>query len=57
MLAGDALLLSAFELVTLAELNAKLRVQFVHELAKEVGIKGLIAGQMVDIESEGKKSG
>ncbi len=28
-----------------------MRVQFVHELAKEVGIKGLIAGQMVDIES------
>jgi len=55
LLAGDALLLSAFELVTLAELDAKLRVQFVHELAKEVGIKGLIAGQMVDIESEGKK--
>jgi geranylgeranyl diphosphate synthase type II len=55
LLAGDALLLRAFELITLAELDAKLRVQFVHELAKEVGIKGLIAGQMVDIESEGKK--
>ena len=55
LLAGDALLLSALELITLAELDAKLRVQFVHELAKEVGIKGLIAGQMVDIESEGKK--
>jgi len=55
LLAGDALLLSAFELITLAELEAKLKVQFVHELAKEVGIKGLIAGQMVDIESEGKK--
>ncbi len=55
MLAGDALLLSAFELVTLAELEAKLKVQFVHDLAKEAGIKGLIAGQMVDIESESKK--
>ena len=55
LLAGDALLLSALELITLAELDAKLRVQFVHELAKEVGIKGLIAGQMVDIESAGKK--
>lgn len=55
LLAGDALLLSAFELITLAELEAKLKVQFVYELAKEVGIKGLIAGQMVDIESEGKK--
>ena len=55
LLAGDALLLSAFELVTLAELEAKLKVQFVHDLAKEAGIKGLIAGQMVDIESESKK--
>lgn len=55
LLAGDALLLSAFELITLAELEAKLKVQFIHDLAKEAGIKGLIAGQMVDIESEGKK--
>ena len=55
LLAGDALLISAFELVTLAELDAKLKVQLVKELAQEVGIKGLIAGQMVDIESEGKQ--
>ncbi len=55
LLAGDALLISAFELITLAEIDASLRVQFIRELAQEVGIKGLIAGQMVDIESEGKK--
>ncbi len=55
LLAGDALLISAFELITLAEIDATLRVQFIRELAQEVGIKGLIAGQMVDIESEGKK--
>ena len=55
LLAGDALLISAFEMVTMAEIDAALRVQFVRELAREVGIKGLIAGQMVDIESEGKK--
>ncbi len=55
LLAGDALLISAFELITLAEIDATLRVQFIRELAHEVGIKGLIAGQMVDIESEGKK--
>ncbi|MDD2228846.1 MAG: polyprenyl synthetase family protein [Candidatus Cloacimonetes bacterium] len=55
LLAGDALLVSAFELVTLAEISANLRIQFIRELAREVGIKGLIAGQMVDIESEGKK--
>jgi geranylgeranyl diphosphate synthase type II len=55
LLAGDALLISAFELVTMAEIDAALRVQFVGELAREVGVKGLITGQMVDIESEGKK--
>ncbi len=55
LLAGDALLISAFELVTMAEIDAALRVQFVRELAREVGVKGLITGQMVDIESEGKK--
>jgi len=55
LLAGDALLISAFELVTMAEIDASLRVQFVKELAREVGVKGLITGQMVDIESEGKK--
>jgi len=55
LLSGDALLISAFELITLAEIDAKQRVQFVRELASEAGIKGLIAGQMVDIDSEGKK--
>ncbi|MGC9361696.1 MAG: polyprenyl synthetase family protein [Candidatus Syntrophosphaera sp.] len=55
LLAGDALLVSAFELITLAELKAEHRLQFVREMAEECGIKGLIAGQMVDIESEGKK--
>ncbi len=55
LLAGDALLISAFELITLAEIEPRLRVQFIRELAATAGIKGLIAGQMVDIESEGKK--
>ncbi|NLK49214.1 MAG: polyprenyl synthetase family protein [Candidatus Cloacimonetes bacterium] len=55
LLAGDALLVSAFELITLAEIKAELRVRFIRELAHECGIEGLIAGQMVDIESEGKK--
>ena len=36
LLAGDALLISAFELVTLAELDAKLKVQLVKELEQVV---------------------
>ncbi|MDZ4121675.1 MAG: farnesyl diphosphate synthase [Candidatus Cloacimonadaceae bacterium] len=55
LLAADALLVSAFELITHAEISEKLRLQFVRELARECGINGLIAGQMVDIESENKK--
>ncbi|MDP2173236.1 MAG: polyprenyl synthetase family protein [Candidatus Cloacimonadaceae bacterium] len=55
LLSGDALLIGAFELITHAEIDAKLRIQFVRELAEQCGINGLIAGQMVDIESEGKK--
>jgi geranylgeranyl diphosphate synthase type II len=55
LLAGDSLLINAFELITYAEIEDSLKVQFVRELAQEAGIKGLIAGQMVDIESEGKK--
>jgi len=55
LLAGDSLLINAFELITYAEIDDALKVQFVRELAHEAGIKGLITGQMVDIESEGKK--
>jgi len=55
LLAGDALLISAFELVTMTEIDPAIRVQIVRELAQGVGGNGLIAGQMVDIESEGKK--
>jgi len=55
LLAADSLLLNAFELITYADLSDSLKVQFVRELAAESGIKGLISGQMIDIESEGKK--
>ncbi len=55
LLSADSLLINAFEIITHSELSDRLKVQFVHELAHESGIKGLIAGQMVDIESEGRK--
>ncbi len=55
LLAADALLISSFELITHAELPEAMRLRFVRELAHESGISGLIAGQMVDIESENKK--
>lgn len=55
LLAGDALLVGSFELVTHAEISPAHRIQFVKELAQECGVDGLIAGQMLDIDSEGKK--
>ena len=55
LLAGDALLVNAFELITYADISTEHKLRFIRELAHECGISGLIAGQMVDIESEGKK--
>jgi geranylgeranyl diphosphate synthase type II len=55
LLAGDALLVGAFELITYADIKPKIRVQMVRELAHETGVTGLIGGQMVDLESEGRK--
>ncbi|MCF7911116.1 MAG: polyprenyl synthetase family protein [Candidatus Cloacimonetes bacterium] len=55
LLAGDSLLVSAVEAINSAEINDKLKLQLLREFCIETGHRGLIAGQMVDIESEGKK--
>ncbi|MDA3813227.1 MAG: polyprenyl synthetase family protein [Candidatus Cloacimonetes bacterium] len=56
LLAGDALLIYAFQAIANAvEVDEKLRLDFIRELSIEAGHSGLIAGQMVDIQSEGKK--
>ncbi|MCK4653850.1 MAG: polyprenyl synthetase family protein [Candidatus Cloacimonetes bacterium] len=55
LLAGDALLVYAFEAIASTNIDEKLKLRFIKELAKEAGHKGLIAGQMIDILSEGKK--
>ncbi len=55
LLAGDALLIGAFELITWAPLPEKTKKQLVHELAMECGARGLIAGQAADLLAEGKK--
>lgn len=61
ILAGDALLAEAFQLMThrshweplLCEKHVV--VDMVHEVAQAAGIFGIVGGQVVDIESEGKK--
>ncbi len=55
LLAGDALLVYAFEAINSSDIDDKQKLILIRELAIEAGHSGLIAGQMVDIESEGKK--
>ncbi|KAJ4913902.1 hypothetical protein Rs2_08523 [Raphanus sativus] len=56
VLAGDALLSFAFEhlaTATCSEVSPARVVRAVGELAKAIGTEGLVAGQVVDISSEG----
>jgi geranylgeranyl diphosphate synthase type II len=55
LLAGDALLVYAFEAINSTSLDEKIKLKMIRELAIESGYKGIIAGQIVDILSEGKK--
>jgi geranylgeranyl diphosphate synthase type II len=57
VLAGDALLTFAPQLIIekSKELSAETLLKLIHEYTKFAGAYGLIAGQVVDIESEGGK--
>ncbi|TYO98751.1 farnesyl-diphosphate synthase [Geothermobacter ehrlichii] len=59
ILAGDALLTEAFDLLSrpdvLTGLTADARLRLIHLLARGAGSRGMVAGQVVDMESEGKK--
>ena len=50
VLAGDALHALAFEVLLKAR-----RIDIVSEIAKAIGTKGMIGGQVADLEAEGKK--
>ena len=52
ILAGDALLSLAFEVVTQGDLNAEIKVQLVERLAVTSGYKGMVGGQQADIDGE-----
>lgn len=55
ILAGDALLAYAFEMVTTTQdVPASRLLQVVAKLAQAVGAAGLVGGQVVDLDSEGK---
>lgn len=61
ILAGDALLTIAFDIITRDEVHedARIRVQLTRALARAAGIGGMDGGQMLDLEGEGRfgKSG
>ncbi|KAG7567463.1 Isoprenoid synthase domain superfamily [Arabidopsis thaliana x Arabidopsis arenosa] len=53
ILSGGALLSLAFEHMTTAEISSERMVWAVRELARSIGTRGLVAGQAMDISSEG----
>jgi len=59
LLAGDALLTEAFQLMTGAEFTARtpahLIVTVVNLIARAAGFGGMVGGQVVDVQSEGKQ--
>ena len=56
ILAGDALLTEAFILLSRSEDagDASARLRVIHEIARAAGSRGMVGGQVVDMESEGK---
>ncbi len=61
ILAGDALLTKAFQIMSRESggnqvgANGRSPLQVIHEIAKAAGSTGMVGGQVVDIESEGKE--
>ena len=53
-LAGDALIIEAFKILLTIEAKPKVKIELLKEFAEITGDTGLIAGQIVDIISEGK---
>ena len=57
LLAGDALLTLAFETAMKSNLSAEITVKAAKELAKAAGVMGMVGGQVLDLQPEGKKVG
>jgi farnesyl diphosphate synthase len=54
ILAGDALLTLAFELMASVEADAEIRVELVASLSRAAGAAGMVGGQMLDLSAEGR---
>jgi geranylgeranyl diphosphate synthase type II len=57
ILAGDALLTDAFNIISNTNLNPAILVKVINELSYGSGPEGMVGGQTVDILFEGKKAG
>lgn len=55
LLAGDALLNRAFEVMLRSEAEPALIVAAAKTLADQAGIAGMVGGQVIDLQSEGKR--
>lgn len=55
ILAGDALLTDAFDLLTTLEIEPKKQVKLIHSLARAAGSQGMVQGQMLDLAGENKE--
>ena len=59
LLAGDALLTEAFHLMTrpqvVRSLEPSLILELIHEISHAAGVGGLVGGQAVDLEAEGRQ--
>ena len=56
ILAGDALQALAFEILARADWPAKTRTEILAALAEAVGDRGMVGGQMLDLEAEARAS-
>lgn len=54
-LAGDALLTMAFEVMTRENASAEMKLAMIREMSSAAGSQGMVGGQAVDLESEGKR--
>ncbi len=56
LLAGDALLTRAFEVITSGNASPEVALKAVRELSEKSGVNGMIGGQVMDLINEGKDS-
>ena len=55
ILAGDALLTHAFDIMTRQETEPATLIKVIREISQASGIAGMIGGQSIDLQSEGKR--